>query len=243
LTIRKFRPDRHTIDDLISNGTVTLELVEFLRERVRARTNTVVSGGTGTGKTTFLNALSAFIPDNERIITIEDPIELRLQQHHAIAMEARPPNAEARNEVTQRDLVRNALRMRPDRIIVGEVRGSEAFDMMQAMNTGHEGSLTTVHANSARDALSRIENMILMAGLELPVRVIREQMASALRLIVHLSRFSDGRRAVVSVSEITSLEGEVIMLQELFRLEPDGHLRPTGIAAAQARRVAAEAGW
>jgi pilus assembly protein CpaF len=242
LTIRKFRPDRHTVEDLIGNRTVTPELVEFLRDRVRTRTNIVVSGGTGTGKTTFLNALSAFIPDSERIITIEDPIELRLQQRHAISMEARPPNAEARNEVTQRDLLRNALRMRPDRIIVGEVRGGEAFDMMQAMNTGHEGSLTTVHANSARDALARIENMILMAGLELPVRVIREQMASALRLVVHLARFSDGRRAVVSVSEITGLEGEVIMLQELFRFESDGagasngSLRPTGIAPATARR-------
>ncbi len=233
LTIRKFRPDRHTIDDLLANRTVSAELVEFLRERVRSRTNLVVSGGTGTGKTTLLNALSAFIPDGERIITIEDPIELRLQQRHAVAMEARPPNAEGRNEVTQRDLLRNALRMRPDRIIVGEVRGGEAFDMMQAMNTGHEGSLTTVHANSARDALARIENMVLMAGLELPLRVIREQMASALRLVVHLARFSDGRRAVVSLSEIANLEGDVIMMQELFRFEGDagaGALRSTGIA-------------
>jgi pilus assembly protein CpaF len=243
LTIRKFRPDRHTIGDLIANLTVSHELVAFLRERVESRTNIVVSGGTGTGKTTFLNALSAFIPPNERIITIEDPIELRLQQRHAIALEARPPNAEARNEVTQRDLVRNALRMRPDRIIVGEVRGGEAFDMMQAMNTGHEGSLTTVHANSARDALSRIENMVLMAGLELPLRVIREQMASALRLIVHLSRFSNGRRAVVSVTEIASMEGDVIMMQELFRLDADGALRPTGIAPTTGRRGVEEPAW
>jgi pilus assembly protein CpaF len=245
LTIRKFRPERHTVADLLANRTVSPDLVEFLRERVRTRTNTVISGGTGTGKTTLLNALSAFIPDTERVITIEDPIELRLQQRHAIAMEARPANAEGRNEVTQRDLLRNALRMRPDRIIVGEVRGGEAFDMMQAMNTGHEGSLTTVHANSARDALARIENMILMAGLDLPVRVIREQMASALRLVVHLTRFSDGRRAVVSVSEITGLEGEVIMLQELFRFEAGaqvdggvstGSLRATGITANLAAR-------
>jgi pilus assembly protein CpaF len=246
LTIRKFRPERHTIDDLLANRTVSPELVEVLRDRVRSRTNIVVSGGTGTGKTTLLNALSAFIPEAERIITIEDPIELRLQQRHAIAMEARPPNAEGRNEVTQRDLLRNALRMRPDRIIVGEVRGGEAFDMMQAMNTGHEGSLTTVHANSARDALARIESMILMAGLDLPVRVIREQMASALRLVVHLTRSGDGRRAVVSLTEITGMEGEVIMVQELFRFEPGapdgGGLRPTGIAASFGRGVEPN-GW
>jgi len=222
VTIRKFRRDKHTVDDLVANGTLTPELVEFLASSIARRLNLVISGGAGTGKTTLLNALSAFIPDAERIITVEDPIELTLQQRHAIAMEARPPNIEGRNAVSQRDLVRNALRMRPDRIIVGEVRGEEAFDMMQAMNTGHEGSMTTVHANSPRDALSRIENMILMAGLDLPVRAIREQMASALHLLVHVQRFSDGRRRVVSVSEVAAIEDGVIATNELFRFARDG---------------------
>jgi pilus assembly protein CpaF len=200
--------------------------------------NTVISGGAGTGKTTLLNAVSAFIPSSERIITIEDPIELKLQQSHVICMEGRPPNIEGKNEVTQRDLFRNALRMRPDRIIVGEVRGPEAFDMMQAMNTGHEGSMTTVHANSTRDALARIENMVLMAGLDLPVRAIREQMASAFHLMVHLSRSADGRRRVTLVSEITGMESQVVTMQDIFRFEQsgvdaEGHLfgslEPTGI--------------
>ncbi len=238
ITIRKFRPDKYTMADLIANGTVTEQLATFLRACVRLKFNIVISGGTGTGKTTLLNALSAYIPSSERIITIEDPIELKLQQRHVISMEARPPNIEGKNEVTQRDLVRNALRMRPDRIIVGEVRGPEAFDMMQAMNTGHEGSLTTVHANSPRDALARIENMILMAGLDLPVRAIREQMASALHLVIQIARFNDGRRRVVSVSEITGMEADVVTMQEIFKFEQSsidedgrvhGELRPTGI--------------
>jgi pilus assembly protein CpaF len=222
VTIRKFRPDMYSLEDLVANETVPDWMVDFLRACVQYRLNIVVSGGTGTGKTTLLNALSRYLPEKERIITIEDPIELQLQQRHVIAMEARPANIEGRNEVTQRDLVRNALRMRPDRILVGEVRGGEAFDMMQAMNTGHEGSLTTVHANSARDALSRIENMVLMAALDLPVRAIREQIASALHLVIHLSRSSDGRRRVVSVSEITGLEGDVVTMQEIFHFVQTG---------------------
>jgi len=222
LTIRKFRPDMYTMENLLSNNTLTQGLADFLRTCVRLRLNTIISGGTGTGKTTLLNALSAYIPGTERIITIEDPNELKLQQRHVIAMEARPPNIEGRNEVTQRDLFRNSLRMRPDRIIVGEVRGGEAFDMLQAMNTGHEGSLTTVHANSARDALSRIENMVLMAGLDLPVRAIREQMASALHLVVQVARFSDGQRRVTLISEITGMEAEIVTMQDLFRFEQTG---------------------
>jgi pilus assembly protein CpaF len=238
VTIRKFRPDMYTADDLIGNGTLTQWLADFLRACVRFRLNIVISGGTGTGKTTMLNCVSAFIPSSERVITIEDPIELKLQQKHVISMEARPPNIEGRNQVSQRDLVRNALRMRPDRILVGEVRGPEAFDMMQAMNTGHEGSLTTVHANSGRDALARIENMILMAGLDLPVRSIREQVGSALHLMVHLVRFGDGRRRVWSVSEITGMEGDVVTMQDIFRFQQSGvdsdgrvqgSLDPTGI--------------
>ncbi len=222
VTIRKFRPDMYSLEDLVENETVADWMVDFFRACVQYRLNTVISGGTGTGKTTLLNALSCYLPETERIVTIEDPIELQLQQRHVIAMEARPPNIEGRNEVTQRDLVRNALRMRPDRIIVGEVRGGEAFDMMQAMNTGHEGSLTTVHANSARDALARIENMILMAALDLPIRAIREQIASALHVVLHLARFSDGRRRVVSVNEITGLEGDVVTMQEIFHFVQTG---------------------
>jgi pilus assembly protein CpaF len=241
VTIRKFRPDMYTVEDMIGNGTMSQWLADFLRACVRLRLNIVISGGTGTGKTTILNAVSAFIPSNERILSIEDPIELKLQQRHVISMEARPPNIEGRNQVTQRDLVRNALRMRPDRIIVGEVRGPEAFDMMQAMNTGHEGSLTTVHANSTRDALSRIENMILMAGLDLPIRAIREQIGSALHLMIHLVRFSDGRRKVYCVSEITGMEGDIVTMQDIFRFEQSGvdengrivgSLEPTGIRPA-----------
>jgi pilus assembly protein CpaF len=222
LTIRKFRPDKYKIAELIENGTLSQEVADFLGACVRLRLNIVISGGAGTGKTTLLNAVSGFIGSSERIITIEDPIELKLQQSHVISMEARPANIEGRNQVTQRDLVRNSLRMRPDRIIVGEVRGPEAFDMMQAMNTGHEGSLTTVHANSTRDALARIENMVLMAGLDLPVRAIREQMASALHLVIQLARFSDGQRRVIVVSEITGMESQVITMQDLYRFEQVG---------------------
>jgi len=247
LTIRKFRPDKYTIDELMANGTLSEEAAQFLQACVRLRLNIVISGGSGTGKTTLLNAVSAFIPSSERIITIEDPIELKVQQGHVLSMEARPPNIEGRNQVTQRDLVRNALRMRPDRIIVGEVRGAEAFDMMQAMNTGHEGSLTTVHANATRDALARIENMVLMAGLDLPVRAIREQMSSALHLVIQLARFSDGQRRVTVVSEITGMESQIITMQDLYRFEQQGvgedgrilgALEATGIVPTFADRFA-----
>lgn len=247
LTIRKFRPDMYGMESLISNGTLSEQMADFLRACVRLRLNTIISGGTGTGKTTLLNALSAYIPSTERIITIEDPIELRLQQPHVISMEARPANIEGQHQVTQRDLVRNSLRMRPDRIIVGEVRAGEAFDMLQAMNTGHEGSLTTVHANSARDALSRIENMVLMAGLDLPIRAIREQVASALHLVVQLARFSDGHRRITLISEITGMESDIVTMQDLFRFEQAGvgedgrilgSLEPTGIRPTFADRFA-----
>jgi pilus assembly protein CpaF len=238
ITIRKFRPDKYNMSDLVENHTLPKEVAEFMRVCVQLRLNIVVSGGTGTGKTTVLNALSAFIPERERIVTIEDPIELKLQQRHVISAEAKPPNIEGKNEVTQRDLLRNTLRMRPDRIIIGEVRGPEAFDMMQAMNTGHEGSLTTVHANSPRDALARIENMVLMAGFDLPTRAIREQMASAFHLIIHLSRFSDGTRRVVSVQEVVGMEEATVTMQEIFKFEVErisedgriiGELKPTGL--------------
>jgi pilus assembly protein CpaF len=238
ITIRKFRQDRLTVEDLIATGTLTREMAEFCRACVQVKLNTLISGGTGTGKTTLLNALSAFIPDTERIVTIEDPTELKLQQGHVVSLEARPPSLEGKGEVTQRDLVRNALRMRPDRIIVGEVRGPEAFDMMQAMNTGHEGSLSTVHANSPRDCLARVENMILMAGLDLPVRAIREQMVSAVHMVIQISRLSDGSRRITHVSEISGLEGQIVTMQDLFRFEQEGidaeglvvgHFRSTGI--------------
>ena len=245
ITIRKFRPDKYDMEDLVAIGTITQAVADFLRASVQLRLNVVISGGTGTGKTTLLSALSAYIPERERIITIEDPIELKLHQRHVIACEARPPNIEGRNEVAQRDLLRNALRMRPDRIIVGEVRGAEAFDMLQAMNTGHEGSLTTVHSNSPRDALSRIENMMLMAGFDLPVRAIREQMAAAFHLIVQLARFADGARRVVSVSEVVGMEETTVTMQELFKfevasIEPDGRidgaLAATGLMPTFAER-------
>ena len=222
ITIRKFRADKMTIEDLIGSGTLTRELAEFLRACVQVRLNILVSGGTGTGKTTILNALSGFIPDTERIVTIEDPTELRLQQGHVVSLEARPASLEGTGEVTQRDLVRNSLRMRPDRIIIGEVRGSEAFDMMQAMNTGHEGSLSTVHANAPRDALARIENMILMSGLDLPMRAIREQMASAIHMIIQIARLSDGTRKITHVTEIVGVEGDVVTMQDIFRYEQRG---------------------
>jgi pilus assembly protein CpaF len=245
ITIRKFRPDKYNMSDLVGNGTMSEEVAEFLRAAIQLRLNIVVSGGTGTGKTTILNALSQYIPERERIVTIEDPIELKLQQRHVISAEARPPNIEGKNEVTQRDLLRNTLRMRPDRIIIGEVRGPEAFDMMQAMNTGHEGSLTTVHANSTRDALSRIENMVLMAGFDLPTRAIREQMASAFHLIVHLSRFSDGSRRITTVSEVVGMEEATVTMQDIFTFHTtsiaedgrvNGELRSTGIMPTFADR-------
>ena len=232
LTIRKFAKDPYTAKDLINFGTWTINLSTVMEAAVRGKLNILVSGGTGTGKTTNLNVLSGFIPNGERIITIEDSAELQLQQPHVITLETRPPNAEGQGDVPIRDLVKNSLRMRPDRIIVGECRSSEALDMLQAMNTGHEGSMTTVHANSARDALSRLETMVLMAGYDLPMRAIREQIASALHLILQVTRLPDGRRVITSLTEVQGMEGETILLQELFKHVPgaDGAaLEPTGL--------------
>jgi pilus assembly protein CpaF len=222
LTIRKFAKTRFSMERLVATGALTPAMAEFLRVCVKYRKNIIVSGGTGSGKTTFLNALSEFIAPSERIVTIEDAAELRLVQPHVLSLEARPPNVEGRGEVTIRDLVRNALRMRPDRIIVGECRGGEALDMLQAMNTGHDGSLTTGHANSPRDLLSRLEVMVLMAGMDLPVRAIREQSASAVDIIVQQTRFSDGRRRVTSIVEVDGMEGDVILTQPLFTFAQRG---------------------
>ncbi len=227
ITIRKFRADRLNMAQLVQGGSLSEEWASCLDACIRARLNILISGGTGTGKTTLLNALSASIPDGERIVTIEDPVELKLQQAHVGRLEARPPSLEGRNEVTQRDLFRNTLRMRPDRIIVGEVRGPEAFDMLNAMNTGHEGSLSTVHANSPRDALARVENMVLMAGFDLPERAIREQLASALHLVIQIARPSDGLRRVTSISEVTGMEGPTITMQEIFSFQQRG-ISPEG---------------
>jgi pilus assembly protein CpaF len=237
VTIRKFYRTPLTVEDLIRLGSATPEVMEFLKACVQARINIVVSGGTGSGKTTLLNILSGFIPEGERIITIENAAELQLRQEHVVTLETRPPNIEGKGEITMRDLVINALRMRPDRIIVGECRGGEAFDMLQAMNTGHEGSMTTIHANSPRDALARLENMVLMAGTDLPHRAIREQIAMAIDLIVQTARMRDGSRKIVSLTEIQGLEGEVITTTELFKFEHYGmeggkivgRLVPTGI--------------
>jgi pilus assembly protein CpaF len=239
MTIRKFSKDPYTIDDLISFGSLTPQVAHFINQCVKGRLNVVVSGGTGTGKTTMLNVLSSFIPNDERIVTVEDAKELQLHQAHVLPLEARPPNIEGRGEVRIRDLVRNALRMRPDRIVVGEVRGGEALDMLQAMNTGHDGSITTVHSNSPRDTLSRVETMTLMAGMDLPVRVIREQMASALDMIVHLTRLRDGTRRITHISEVMGMEGDVIVLQDIYTFDFSagideegrfrGGLRSTGI--------------
>ena len=216
LTIRKFAVDPLTLEDLVTMGTLTRPVATLLEASVRGRMNILVSGGTSTGKTTMLNVLSSFIPSDERIITIEDSKELQLRQAHVLALESRPPNTEGRGDVSIRDLLRNSLRMRPDRILIGECRAGEALDMLQAMNTGHEGSLTTVHANSPRDALSRVETMTLMAGFDLPIRVVRDQMSSALDLVVHLSRLRDGSRRVTHVTEVGHMEGEVILLQDIF---------------------------
>ena len=238
LTIRKFAQNRFALSELIEIGTVSDEAAEFLQNCIRAQLSILVSGGTGTGKTTFLNALSASIPDSDRIVTIEDAAELQLDQRHVIRLESRPKNIEGEGEITIRDLVRNSLRMRPDRIIVGEVRGAEALDMLQAMNTGHEGSLSTVHANSPRDALNRLETMVLMAGYELPLRAIRSHISSALELVIQLDRLDDGTRRVVEISEVQRMEGEVITLQKLFEFKIEhfdaqrriiGRLQPTGL--------------
>ena len=239
LTIRKFAVDPFTVDDLIANHTLNDQVAGLLRRCVRGRLNIIVSGATGSGKTTFLNVLSNFIPDDERIITVEDAAELQLNQAHVLSMESRPPNIEGEGQVMIRDLVRNTLRMRPDRIIVGEARGGEALDMLQAMNTGHDGSLTTIHSNSPRDTLARIETMVLMAGMDLPIRAIREQVASAIDMVVHTHRLRDGTRRVTHVTEVVGMEGDIITLQDLMLFDYGmgvdedgtylGRLKATGI--------------
>lgn len=222
MTIRKFLRSKLTMEDLVGVGTLSTEVGQFMGACAELRLNVLVSGGTGTGKTTLLNALSAYIPDSERIVTIEDPLELQLQQPHVISLEARPPNVDGRGEVTQRELLRNVLRMRPDRILIGEVRGGEAFDMLNAMNTGHEGSVSTIHSNAPRDALARLENMVLMANLDLPVRAIREQISSALHLVLQIARFRDGGRRITHVTEVSGMEGDIITLQDIFRFKQEG---------------------
>src|SRR5437870_188307 len=229
LTIRKFSRDPYTMDDLINFGTLTPKAAQFLAACSRGKLNVLISGGTGTGKTTTLNAISAFVPGDERIVTIEDAAELQLQQDHVITLEARPPNIEGQGEVRIRELVRNALRMRPDRIIVGEVRGAETLDMLQAMNTGHEGSLTTIHANSPRDALSRLETLVLTAGVDLPLRAIREQISSAFDLLIQIQRLVDGSRRITHVTEVLRMESDVITLQDIFSAKPpDEEHNPSG---------------
>jgi pilus assembly protein CpaF len=222
LTIRKFSVDPYTVEDLIGFGTLTQGMAAFLAACVKIKLNVIVSGGSGAGKTTLLNVLSSFIPEGERVVTVEDAAELKLHQPHVVRLESRPPNIEGKGEIKIRDLVRNCLRMRPDRIVVGEVRGGEALDMLQAMNTGHEGSISTIHANSPRDALARMETMVMMSGMDLPSRAIREQVAAAIHLIVQISRLSDGSRKVVSVSEVQGMEGQVIVLQDLFSYQQKG---------------------
>jgi pilus assembly protein CpaF len=222
LTIRKFSKTPFTVHDLIRFGTLTPQMAEFFKVCVLLRKNIIISGGTGSGKTTLLNVLSSFLPAADRIITIEDAAELRLNQDHVVSLESRPPNIEGKGAVTIRDLVRNALRMRPDRIVVGECRGGEALDMLQAMNTGHDGSLTTVHANSPRDVISRLETMVMMSGMDLPSRAIREQIASAIDLIIHEDRMSDGTRKVVKVTEVTGIERDTITLQDIFEFKQTG---------------------
>lgn len=248
LSIRRFGAEPLRMNSLIENRALTKEIADMLEMCVRARLNLVISGGTGAGKTTLLNALSAYIPENERIVTIEDSAELQLQQPHVVRLETRPPNIEGRGEVTQRDLVRNALRMRPDRIVIGEVRGGEAIDMLQAMNTGHDGSLTTIHANTPRDALSRLETMIQMTGMRLGERAMRQQVAAAIEIVLQVARLSDGSRRITSISEITGMEGETITMQEIFQFERTGvdregtvvgRFRATGIRPRFAEKLKA----
>jgi len=237
MTIRKFAAKPFTIQDLIANNTISYALANFVKSCVEARVNIVVSGGTGTGKSTFLNVLSSFIPEDERVITIEDTAELQMHQPHVVRLEKRPPNIENKGEITIRQLLINALRMRPDRIIVGECRGGEALDMLQAMNTGHDGSMTTIHANSPRDVLRRIEVMVMMAGMELPLKAIREQVSSSIELVIHQERLKDGTRKVTKVSEVQGMEGDTIVMQDLFAFQfagiqngiVKGVLKPTGL--------------
>jgi pilus assembly protein CpaF len=237
ITIRKFEKTPLTINNLIQFGSITPEAAEFLKACVIARLNGVVSGGTGSGKTTLLNVCSNFIPDGERIITVENAAELQLAKEHVVTLESRPPNIEGKGEISIRDLVINTLRMRPDRIVVGECRGGEALDMLQAMNTGHDGSLTTAHANSPRDCIARLETMSLMAGMELPVRAIREQIASAVDMIIQIARLRDGSRRVIAITEVQGMEGDVVVLSDIFVFEQQGfeggkvigRLKPTGI--------------
>jgi pilus assembly protein CpaF len=238
ITIRKFQKDKLTVQQLINYGSLTQNMADFVKACVVSRLNIIISGGTGSGKTTLLNVLSTFIPGDERIVTIEDAAELKLQQDHIVRLETKPPNSEGKGTVSIRELVRNSLRMRPDRIIVGECRSGEALDMLQAMNTGHDGSLTTLHANTPRDAISRLETMCLMSGMDLPVRVIREQIASAIDLIIQQTRLKDGSRKVTSITEVSGMEGDTIVMTEVFKFEqtsisPDGRvigeLKPTGI--------------
>ena len=245
LTVRKFSRIPYTDEDLKTFGTITSEFIQFAQACVVARLNIIISGGTGSGKTTLLNVLSGYIPANERIVTIEDAAELQLKQEHVVTLESRPPNIEGRGQITIRDLVINALRMRPDRIVVGEVRGGEALDMLQAMNTGHDGSLSTLHANTARDALRRLETMVLMSGMDLPLRAVREQISSALDCIIHLERMRDGTRRVVQVAEVQGMEGDVIVMQDIFRFQQTaikdgrilGRLQPTGIRPKFAEKI------
>ena len=222
LSIRRFTQDKMQLHDLVEIQSITPAMSEILKGIVKARLNILISGGTGSGKTTMLNAMSNHIPITERVVTIEDSAELQLQMDHLVRLETRPPNIEGKGEVTQRDLVKNSLRMRPDRIIIGEVRGQEAFDMLQAMNTGHDGSLTTIHANTPRDSLSRVENMVTMAGYDLPIKTIRSQVASAMNVVIQLARFEDGKRRVVSISEINGMEGEIITMSEIFKFDRKG---------------------
>jgi len=227
LSIRKFAKVPISMERLIEIGSIPIQVAEVLKAVVASRRNVLISGGTGSGKTTLLNAMSAYVDNRERIVTIEDSAELQLQQEHVVRLETRPANIEGKGEIVQRDLVKNALRMRPDRIIVGEVRAGEAFDMLQAMNTGHDGSMTTVHANTPRDALSRVEQMIGMSGIDIPARSARAQMASALNVVVQVARLSDGRRKLISLSELTGMEGEVVTMQEIFRYRQTG-MSPEG---------------